>query len=109
VDIGAGHDGVIIDLANQRGYGDAKDVLVQLKRSDPIPSDPVVVTTPDAAKREVLKQAIVAAGNTPNGLAALARFWGNAQGLQATTSAAYAVLSVALQTLKFDQSDLMPG
>jgi len=108
VDVGAGHDGVIVDLSNQRGYGDALDVLVQLKRSDPIPSDPVVVTTPDATKRNVLKQAIVAAGNTPAGLTALAKFWGNAQGLQDTTSAAYAVLTTAMDTLKLGASELMP-
>jgi len=68
----------------------------------------VVVTTPDATKRNVLKQAIVAAGNTPAGLTALAKFWGNAQGLQDTTSAAYAVLTTAMDTLKLGASELMP-
>ena len=88
VDVGAGHDGVIIDLANQRGYGDAEDVLVQLKRSEPIPSDPIVVTTPDAGRRALLQRAIVAAGETAAGIEALKIFWGNVQGLAATTSAA---------------------
>jgi ABC-type phosphate/phosphonate transport system substrate-binding protein len=30
-DVGAGHDGVIDDLANQPGCGDARDVLVRLE------------------------------------------------------------------------------
>jgi phosphonate transport system substrate-binding protein len=108
VDIGAGHDGVIIDLANQRGYGDAEDVLVQLKRSDPIPSDPIVVTTPDAAKRAVLQQAIVAAGETADGKEALKVFWGNVQGLAPTTTQPYMVLSDALKALKLEQADVIP-
>jgi phosphonate transport system substrate-binding protein len=109
VDLGAGHDGVIIDLARQRGYGDAEDVLVQLARSQPIPSDPIVVTGSDEARRGVLQRAIVAAGNTPEGREAMKIFWGNAQGLEATTTAPYAVLSDALKALKLDQSDLLPG
>jgi phosphonate transport system substrate-binding protein len=109
VDLGAGHDGVIVDLSGQRGYGDAQDVLVRVARSDPIPSDPVAVSTADPARRALLKRAIVAAGNTADGLKALSNFWGKAQGLQDTTTAAYSVLSTALQTLKLDQADLMPG
>jgi phosphate/phosphite/phosphonate ABC transporter binding protein len=108
VDLGAGHDGVIIDLGNQRGYGDAGDVLVQVKRSAPIPSDPIVVTTPDAGRRAALQQAIVDAGNTPEGIEALKIFWGNVQGLAATTSQPYAVLSDALQSLKLEQGDVLP-
>jgi len=109
VDIGAGHDGVIIDLARQPGYGDAGDVLVQVARSKPIPSDPVVVTVRDAAERETLKRAIVAAGNTAPGVEAMKIFWGNTQGLEPTTTEFYAVLSDALKALKLDQSDLLPS
>jgi ABC-type phosphate/phosphonate transport system substrate-binding protein len=108
VDVGAGHDGVIIDLANQRGYGDAEDVMVQLKRSEPIPSDPVVVTTPDAGKRAALQRAIVDAGETQEGKEALKVFWGNVQGLATTTSAAYNVLGDALKALKLAQADVIP-
>lgn len=108
VDVGAGHDGVIIDLANQRGYGDAEDVLVQLKRSDPIPSDPIVVTTPDAGRRALLQRAIVDAGETAEGKEALKIFWGNVQGLAETTTQPYMVLSDALQALKLEQKDVIP-
>jgi phosphate/phosphite/phosphonate ABC transporter binding protein len=108
VDLGAGHDGVIVDLARQPGYGDAQDVLVQVARSRPIPSDPVVVTVRDAAERDTLQRALVAAGNTAAGIEALKIFWGNTQGLEATTSEFYAVLGDALAALKLDQSDLLP-
>lgn len=109
VDLGAGHDGVIIDLARQPGYGDAGDVLVQVARSQPIPSDPVVTTIRDAAEREILKQAIVAAGTTASGIDALKIFWGNTQGLEPTTTEFYAVLSDALRALKLEQGDLLPS
>jgi phosphate/phosphite/phosphonate ABC transporter binding protein len=108
VDVGAGHDGVVIDLANQRGYGDAEDVLVQLKRSQPIPSDPIAVTTPDAGKRAVLQRAIVDAGETQEGKEALKIFWGNVQGLADTTSQPYTVLGNALKALKLEQADVIP-
>jgi phosphonate transport system substrate-binding protein len=106
--LGAGHDGVIDDLARQPGFEDAKDVLQQIKRSDPIPSDPVVVRIADAAEREKVKQAVVAAGNTPAGKNALKIFWGNVQSLEATATDEYRVLSQALQTLKLGQEDLLP-
>ena len=61
-----------------------------------------------AAGRAALQQAIVDAGNTPEGIAALKIFWGNVQGLAATTSQPYAVLSNALQALKLEQRDVMP-
>jgi len=109
VEIGAGHDGVIVDLANQPGYSDAGDVLVQIVRSDPIPSDPVVVNVPDQATRQRLQEAIVAAGNTPDGKDALKIFWGNTQGLAATQTSNYDGLSEALKRLKLDESDLLPN
>jgi ABC-type phosphate/phosphonate transport system substrate-binding protein len=109
VDLGAGHDGVIIDLARQPGFADAGEVLVQVARSLPIPSDPIVVTVRDGEEREALKRAIVSAGNTQAGIEALKIFWGNAQGLEATISEPYGVLRDALKALKLDQSDLLPA
>ena len=107
-DLGAGHDGVIIDLSRQPGYGDAQDVLVQVARSKPIPSDPIVVTIRDAAERTMIQKALVAASKTPQGVAALKIFWGNTQGLEETNTDFYKVLIDALKTLKLDQSDLLP-
>lgn len=108
VDIGAGHDGVVLDLSNQPGYGDASDVLIQLARSPPIPSDPVVVSVLESGERGMLKSAIVAAGNTEVGIGALKIFWGNTQGLEATTTEFYQSLNDALLALKFEEMDLLP-
>lgn len=80
VDIGAGHDGAIADLSSQYGYGDADQKLSQLLRSAPIPSDRVAVNVPDEARQSV-QAALVAASNREPAKTALARFWGNVQGL----------------------------
>jgi phosphonate transport system substrate-binding protein len=108
VDVGAGHDGVVLDLSNQAGYGDASDVLIRLARSPPIPSDPVVVSIQEPKERDLLKRAIIAAGNTEVGVGALKIFWGNTQGLEATTTEFYQSLNEALLALKFEEMDLLP-
>ena len=41
LEVGAGHDGVISDLAKKPGFEDATRKLVRLAWSEPIPSDPV--------------------------------------------------------------------
>jgi phosphonate transport system substrate-binding protein len=107
VDIGAGHDGVIVDLARQPGFTDAETVLKQIARTPPIPSDPVVVSIRDATEKKILQKAIVAASSSTPGAAALKIFWGNTQGLQATTSDPYRVLLTALEELKLDQEDIL--
>lgn len=106
VDIGAGHDGVIVDLANQYGYGDANEQLVQLVRSDPIPSDPVVVRVSDA-ERDPLQAALVAAGDTAEGKAALAIFWGMVEGLRPIEADAYDLLNDTMTALGLEERDLM--
>ena len=79
VDVGAGHDGVIVDLAGQRGDQDAREKLLELARSSPISSDPVVVRVSDPNERMHLQNAIVESGNSPEGKEALKVFWGNTQ------------------------------
>lgn len=107
VDLGAGHDGVIIDLSNQPGYGDANERLVTLLRSDPIPSDPVAVNIPDDALRAAVQKALVAAGKTNEGKNALLIFWGKTQGLDATDEKPYEILNKVLGELGFAEKDLL--
>lgn len=107
VDLGAGHDGVIIDLSNQPGYGDAGERLVTLLRSDPIPSDPVAVNIADDKLRGAVQQALVSAGDTEDGKRALIIFWGNTQGLAATDEKPYELLNTALDDLRFAEKDLL--
>jgi ABC-type phosphate/phosphonate transport system substrate-binding protein len=108
VEIGAGHDGVIIDLSNQTGYSDAKLKLKTLIRSEPIPSDPVVVHVGDENVRRTVAAALVRASKSTNGRSALSIFWGNAQGLEATTSDAYDPIQSAIQALRLRAEDLFP-
>lgn len=105
---GAGHDGVIIDLARQPGFEDAREKLVQIGRSPPIPSDPVVVNVSNADERVALQQAIVTAGATEVGKEALKIFWGNTQGLELTVSDAYEPLIMAMTDLRLTEADLLP-
>lgn len=49
VEAGAGHDGVIVDLATKHGYSNAAERLTRIAWSPDIPSDPVVFRTDDAA------------------------------------------------------------
>jgi len=108
VALGAGHDGVIIALAKQPGFTDAKDKLKTLVRSPPIPSDPVVVNIADERERKAVAAALVRAGATPSGKQALADFWGDTQGLEQTTSGEYDVIKQAIAHLRFRGEDLFP-
>jgi len=87
LDVGAGHDGVISDLAGKPGFGDAAQVLVRLAFSDSIPSDPVAIHTSDPKLRDQVAQALVrmAKPDEPNsdGNQAIQRFWGTKEGFEA--------------------------
>jgi ABC-type phosphate/phosphonate transport system substrate-binding protein len=107
VDLGAGHDGVIVDLSNQPGYGDAGERLFTLIRSDPIPSDPVAVNLVDQGLRSAVQRALVNAGKTDDGKEALKIFWGNTQGLDATDEKPYQGLNDVLGALGFREADLL--
>lgn len=108
VDVGAGHDGVLTDLARSYGYGDADDRMVRLAWTDPIPSDPVVVNIPDSNRRQSVITAIQAAGQDAAIIAnAIAVFWGGSTGLAATSAGAYNVLDVVLRELAFGEEDLL--
>lgn len=106
VALGAGHDGVIVDLSKRPGFEDAATKLKTLLRSPPIPSDPVAARIADADLRQAVAQALVAAGATTEGKAAIALFWGKAQGLAPTTAASYQVIADAVEQLRLRPEDL---
>jgi phosphate/phosphite/phosphonate ABC transporter binding protein len=106
-DVGAGHDGVIIDLSNQDGYRDAKECLLQLVRSAPIPSDPIVLRSPDKDWAGKITEALVAASKTDEGKESLAIFWGKVVGLEAVDPAVYDVLASALNSLSLSETDIL--
>jgi phosphonate transport system substrate-binding protein len=107
VDIGAGHDGVIIDLSNQYSYGDADEKLVRLLKSSPIPSDPIAVNIADNTQKQNLQQAFELASKTPDGEKAIAKFWGGARHLLKANTNDYVYLLTAVKELGLMQSDLI--
>jgi ABC-type phosphate/phosphonate transport system substrate-binding protein len=106
VDIGAGHDGVILDLARQYGYGDAQDRLVRFARVH-ITSDPVVARLDDPAQTQALRSALAATGLSAAGRIALGSFWGGVTGLGPVANEAYDALLDAVTDLGLRESDLM--
>jgi phosphonate transport system substrate-binding protein len=106
-DLGVGHDGVIADLGNQYGFGDAPRRMSTLIRSAPIPSDPVVVRIVDATERRELQTALVNASATPEGKASLSRFWGLVQGLAPIGADVYRGLNEAMTALRLEEQDLL--
>jgi phosphonate transport system substrate-binding protein len=107
IDLGAGHDGVINDLSNQYGYGDARQQLVTILRSAPIPSDPIAALIPDPDVKGGVQDALIKAGRIETGKDALVRFWGGVVGLQPITADSYDELESMLANLGFTADDLL--
>jgi len=106
ISLGAGHDGVILDLAKKPGFQDAVQKLVRIHRSSPIPSDPIAVNIPDADARDYIQNCLVEISQEERVQEAIAIFWGNALGLRATTSEPYEYLYQAIQELGLTVNDL---
>ncbi len=108
---GAGHDGVLIDLANRRGYSNAMERLRTLEWSEPIPSDPVVVHCPDASLKEALTRSllILAPPGAPNepGNAAVQAFWGTNEGLERIAPEGYDLLLKYVDELSLRREDFL--
>jgi hypothetical protein len=111
LEVGAGHDGVIIDLAGKPGYSDAEQVLQRIAWSDPIPSDPVAVHTSDPAVRDQVRDALrrVAKPGDPTsaGNQVVKRFWGTDEGFEPIASSAYAVLFKHMERLSLSANDMI--
>jgi phosphonate transport system substrate-binding protein len=114
VDAGAGHDGVIVDLAKRPGYADAEEVLQRIKFSDPIPSDPVAVHVLDPGLRDQIGQALrkvaspdpgqeESAGNN-----AVFGFWGTKKGFDLTVAPdPYAMLFELMTMMGLRDTDIL--
>jgi phosphonate transport system substrate-binding protein len=110
LEVGAGHDGVIVDLASVEEFKNATKVLKTIEWSEEIPSDPVVMNAPDAACERIFEALVkVAAPNKPDseGNAAVDSFWGTKQGFETILPDAYDVLFKSLTLLNLEQKDLM--
>jgi ABC-type phosphate/phosphonate transport system substrate-binding protein len=112
LDVGAGHDGVIVDLASVEKYKNATEVLKTIEGgwSEDIPSDPVVMNAPADARERIFEALVkVAAPNKPDseGNAAVDSFWGTKQGFEKIPPDAYDVLFRSMKLLHLEQKDLM--
>jgi phosphonate transport system substrate-binding protein len=109
-DVGAGHDGVIINLADKPGYGDADQVLTNVVWSKPIPSDPVAIHAGDTAVREPIVKALttIAKPNAPTsaGNRAVMAFWGKTEGFETIDPNAYATLHDPMKVLGLRPADM---
>jgi phosphonate transport system substrate-binding protein len=107
VDIGAGHDGVITDLAGQTGYGDAEQKLRRICWIDSLPSDPVALNISDQGECQRVAAAIVRVGQDPTIIQqSISVFWGGSTGLASTETSAYDSIASALNNLALKQPDL---
>lgn len=111
LDIGAGHDGAIIDLANKAGYGDADQVLTNLAWSDDIPSDPVAVHASDPKLHTVVADALIAIAG-PNqggseGNQAVNSFWSTSEGFETISPDEYKFLVELMKTLGLRRDDIL--
>lgn len=102
VDVGAGHDGVIVDLGRQPGYEGAGEMLVQLARRD-MHSDPVAVHIPDDQFRNHLTDALIAIGERDEIKRHLDIFWGAVKGLGRTRHENYRSIEDALDSLNLPE------
>lgn len=105
-DLGAGHDGVISDLCNQYGYGDADERLVTILQSSEIPSDPIATNITDPTEFKNLQIAFENASKTKEGEDAIKIFWGGARYLLPAESKVYKYLIEAATNLGLSREDL---
>jgi phosphate/phosphite/phosphonate ABC transporter binding protein len=113
LDVGAGHDGVILDLASKPGFTDATTKLVRLAWSEPIPSDPVAVNATDPTVSAQVTQALLRVAK-PNdagspGNKAVQQFWGTSEGFESTTPDAYGPLLRLMYPLGLRPADMLPS
>lgn len=105
VDVGAGHDGVIVDLAQRAGRSDASQRLNRIARRD-IHSDPVAVCVDDTTRAH-LSAALLAISPRADVKNYLDVFWGAVQGLGATTHANYGSIESAIDRLQISEADIL--
>jgi ABC-type phosphate/phosphonate transport system substrate-binding protein len=110
LEVGAGHDGVIVDLANKPEFPDAKKVLHTIEWSEEIPSDPVAMNAPDTVRQRVFDALVkVAPPGKPDapGNVVVESFWGTKQGFETIAPDAYDVLFKSMERLNLRREDLM--
>lgn len=106
VDIGAGHDGVIKDLADQPGFPDAEAKLHLLDRMI-IHSDPVAVCVADEGLRHEIEASLLTIAAEDKVQDSLGVFWGKVVGLGPTRHENYASIEEAIDSLGISEKDIL--
>jgi len=111
IDAGAGHDGVIVDLAAKPGFSNAAERLKRLERSGDIPSDPIAVHVRAGQVKDGIQAALLSLAKPSEpqspGNQAIKRFWGTAEGLEAIHPDGYRSLLPYLTDLSLRPDDLL--
>lgn len=116
VDIGAGHDGVIINLAATPGFSDAEQVLQRIQWSEDIPSDPVAVHAAATADADQVTKQVADAlirvanpndGDNSAGNLAVKAFWGTTKGFQTISPDAYNGLLRVMYPIGLRPADML--
>lgn len=105
-DIGAGHDGAIILLANEKGYEDANEVLIPISKVE-IYSDPVAVRTDLLPDVEKFTDSLISISENPTIQKLLQNFWGNVTRLGKADPSKYSSIEEALTALNLKAKDVL--
>lgn len=105
-DVGAGHDGAIVDLARREGFEDAERVMRRIGRRD-IHSDPVALIVRSDALRRQLEEALLAVEKMRTVKSALDVFWGAVCGLAPTRHEKYKSIEDSIDSLGISEEDVL--
>lgn len=105
-DVGAGHDGVLEDLAREPGFSDAAQVIRRIGRRV-IHSDPVAVIVDDNELRDAITAALLEIEKLDTVKVALDVFWGAVFGLGPTRHENYRSIEEAIDSLAIPESDVL--
>ncbi|MBD0256279.1 MAG: PhnD/SsuA/transferrin family substrate-binding protein [Cytophagales bacterium] len=105
-DIGAGHDGAISLLAQEKGFEDAEEKLITISKVD-IYSDPVVMRKDLVPDANALTESLINISLKPNIRKALEDFWGNVTRLGKAEPHKYSLIDEALEALSLEAKDIL--
>jgi ABC-type phosphate/phosphonate transport system substrate-binding protein len=105
-DIGAGHDGAIILLANEKGYEDANEFLIPISKVE-IYSDPVAVRIDLMPDVDEFTESLISISSNPIVQRLLQDFWGNVTRLGKADPCKYYSIEEALIALNLKAKDVL--
>ncbi len=105
-DVGAGHDGAILLLGQEKGFEDAPQILKTISKVK-IYSDPVVVRKDLLTNHDKLTEALVEISSEAIVKKALQDFWGNVTRLGVADASKYQAIEDAMTKLSLSEKDIL--